>query len=259
MVVKLVLVDKQTVGTLILLTSAAFLPHLNDAGLIQPIYGLGWSLNFEMYFYAVLAIGLLVSNKSLSLLVIFLMVASPVIWVHLTSNTDKTLGATFKFYGMPVALFFLAGFSIALIKARVPLISLPRSVFANAMFCVLLSITAVLTIGYASVLFTCACVFFAAYSVNEVRPAIRVIRYGSFLGDASYSTYLTHSFILGPAVAIYRATVVNPNSISSIVCLIILSVSVSVVVGAVAYLYVEKWLDNFVKSAITLLSMRRRV
>jgi peptidoglycan/LPS O-acetylase OafA/YrhL len=46
-----------------LLKSLLFIPYLKRSGYIQPLLCPGWTLNFEMFFYLCLAIGLLFSRR----------------------------------------------------------------------------------------------------------------------------------------------------------------------------------------------------
>jgi len=46
-----------------LLYSLFFIPHVNKVGDIAPILALGWTLNYEMYFYFLFAIALTFSIK----------------------------------------------------------------------------------------------------------------------------------------------------------------------------------------------------
>jgi exopolysaccharide production protein ExoZ len=49
-------------GLLQILASYAFIPWPAENGLIQPVYSLGWTLNYEMMFYAVFALFLQLSR-----------------------------------------------------------------------------------------------------------------------------------------------------------------------------------------------------
>jgi peptidoglycan/LPS O-acetylase OafA/YrhL len=46
-----------------LLKSLFFIPFTKDSGLIQPLLFIGWSLNYEMFFYLALALGLLIYKR----------------------------------------------------------------------------------------------------------------------------------------------------------------------------------------------------
>jgi exopolysaccharide production protein ExoZ len=53
-------------GFLDLLKSLFFIPFSKENGLIQPLLFIGWSLNYEMFFYCALAIGLLLNKRMLT-------------------------------------------------------------------------------------------------------------------------------------------------------------------------------------------------
>jgi peptidoglycan/LPS O-acetylase OafA/YrhL len=46
-----------------LLKSLFFIPFTKGSGIVQPLLFIGWSLNYEMFFYLALAIGLLISKR----------------------------------------------------------------------------------------------------------------------------------------------------------------------------------------------------
>ncbi len=50
-------------GAVDLLKSLFFIPFTKGSGLIQPLLFIGWSLNYEMFFYLALAIGLLIHKR----------------------------------------------------------------------------------------------------------------------------------------------------------------------------------------------------
>jgi peptidoglycan/LPS O-acetylase OafA/YrhL len=238
--IKLVLVDRQSFTLSAIAASLAFLPHYSDSGLIQPIYGLGWSLNFEMYFYAILASAILFRNNWVGAACILSAIVTPVV-LKAGSPGLADANVALAFYGTSVALLFLVGFGIAIVKRAFPRLHLFGFSAINVLVATAIAGLAVWFTGPAAVACTCCCVLAAALEkrCSAVGP---VIAFGSFLGDASYSTYLTHSFVLGPLVAVYRVTVGSGHPIG-IVLLLVACVVVASVVGALAYLYVEKPLD----------------
>lgn len=255
MALKSVLIDGQVVTWAVILTSAAFVPQYNDIGIIQPLYGLGWSLNFEMYFYAVLALGVLIGRGGVSVLLVFGLILIPVLWRACFGDIGESgeVPVAIDFYGMPVALYFLAGLTLAIFKKRFTVFFVCRSAAAVMVVAVAFSVLSVLFKDALGVFFTFASVAVAALESRVSGSGSQVIRFGSFLGDASYSTYLTHSFILGPLVAVYRSTVKLDSTIGVFV-LILCSVVLCNLVGALAYVHVEKRLNAFVHW----LSARRR-
>lgn len=59
-----------------LLGSYFFVPFMNYQGDVAPIYGVGWTLNFEMFFYVLFAVCLLFPRRiGLAVLAVLLLVA----------------------------------------------------------------------------------------------------------------------------------------------------------------------------------------
>ena len=90
-----------------LVTSLLFIPHEAPTGEMQPTLLLGWSLNFEMFFYVVFAIALGVSPKRAPLLCAGWIVAF-VFAIHtFASNSD-----IMNFYARPIVLEFCYGIGV---------------------------------------------------------------------------------------------------------------------------------------------------
>jgi exopolysaccharide production protein ExoZ len=58
------------------LKSILFIPYLNAVGQMRPVHQLGWTLNFEMYFYAAFAAGIIFTTGFRRTL----LVAAPICW-----------------------------------------------------------------------------------------------------------------------------------------------------------------------------------
>lgn len=91
-----------------ILMSLAFLPYLRETGLLMPVLGVGWTLNYEGFFY-VLAAGCLVlpPGRRLGALVLVLLA---LVGLGLTLPTE---GALARFYTSPLLLEFAAGLGLA--------------------------------------------------------------------------------------------------------------------------------------------------
>ena len=62
------------------LASLIFVPSFNERGLLQPIIGPGWTLNYEAMFYACFALVLLLGRR-LAFLKLAAVLASPCSWL----------------------------------------------------------------------------------------------------------------------------------------------------------------------------------
>lgn len=88
-----------------LLYSLFFIPHVNAAtGETLPTLILGWSLNFEMYFYVVFALALLWGGRRAPMISVAVIVTLTAI-ITFSGSSDPVLA----FYGRPIVLEFCYG------------------------------------------------------------------------------------------------------------------------------------------------------
>ena len=189
------------------LLSILFIPHQGaDPIYGRPVYGLGWTLQYEMAFYLTVAFSLY-----LNLRVGVVLVAG--VFLTLTGlNACGYLGSAnpLAYLGAPIVLYFLAGVAIALARQKLGSESTNwiRPGFWGAFLICFLLLAITITIrswlgdGLLShVLAPISAVLAAAscgLAVEKPKPSlVKSISRG--LGDSTYSIYLTHSFLLGPA------------------------------------------------------------
>ena len=179
--------------------SLFFIPYLNDYGKFRPILGVGWSLNFEMLFYAIFAIALLFP-KRLGMAVMLLTIPALVTLGSIATPSGALLAWT-----MPVMLEFVAGVVIG--------IAFQRGMLAPRLLVPMLIATLALVVIQEVVLtspnvphqelswrvshwaFAIAIMLGALVTLqaNEEKAVNRVV---TKIGDASYSLYLTHVIVL---------------------------------------------------------------
>jgi exopolysaccharide production protein ExoZ len=98
-----------------LVKSLLFIPFRKESGLIQPMLFLGWTLNFEMFFYVVIGLSLLVYKRRA------LVVTSLFIVAVVAACTPYRLESTLaEFYAKPVALEFIIGMAAYHVCTQVP-------------------------------------------------------------------------------------------------------------------------------------------
>ena len=181
-----------TVGGLAyILKSYAFIPAARPDGVVQPAFGLGWTLNCEMFFYAVFTPFLLLRQRAAVLatvtcLTLFVLAGA---YIGLPS-------VVLRFWSQPIILEFCAGMVLALLAGR---LTLPMSLR------LLLAMLALLALhlhphegperfyawGIPAVLLVLA--------ASTGKPAARLPVLELWLvrfGDASYAMYLVHPFAM---------------------------------------------------------------
>jgi exopolysaccharide production protein ExoZ len=179
----------------VLLRSLTFMPIVDDSGRVQaPILFVGWSLNYEMLFYVLFAITLLLRNprwRPVLLASLVFVLVSLGAW-----SDDPYLG----YWGDTIALEFVFGISVWWLTRGRPA---PRWLAAGLGSFALgaLAMPAVLgseTVREAATLrwgLPAAVIVWAAVSLEHSGWALR----SPFLlrqGDASFALYLVHPFVL---------------------------------------------------------------
>lgn len=216
------------------LASYLFIPVERPDGAVQPLYSLGWTLNYEMYFYALFALTLASSKRKPVVMLIGILLATVVL------GRIVSLPQPLDFWTRPIVLEFAFGMALALLKAQG--FVLPRGLRAalaiGGMIWLLAGANShmprPLAYGLPAALFVAA----AALGAERARTKTWFARLGNALGEASYALYLIHPFaIRAGREAILRTglgTVVGPWGYVALV-----------LVGAVAAsLLVFRWYER---------------
>ena len=218
--------------------SLLFIPFVSPrTGEIQPLLIAGWTLNFEMFFYAVFACGLLLARRHRALFVCTILsalVASP-----LVMSPSSAVALT---YTSPLLIEFMIGCLLGIMYERK---ALPRP--AVAVFLLMTGCGLLLASGMLSAANISAVRFFhwgmPAFLIVTgalgLEPSLRDWRLPRLLGDASYSIYLTHGVVLSvmKSAAMLSGKAGQPimsGGFISAGCL------ASVVAGVAVYFVVEK-------------------
>ncbi|UVM69586.1 acyltransferase [Pseudomonas sp. B21-009] len=171
-----------------LLKSLLFVPIQNPTGIgFFPMMTVGWTLNYEMAFYAVFLISMFSPHK--------LRIFALAIGICLLYWVAPTLGGAFEFYGNPIVFEFLLGVAIAYAYRRGWVNRIKPTVALVGTGCAL-----GLIIYYGQVTHSpvrsgipCAIIILCALSQEHILPRSTIL---TQLGDWSYSTYLCHILII---------------------------------------------------------------
>jgi exopolysaccharide production protein ExoZ len=221
--------------------SYLFLPSYNESGQLQPVVGVGWTLNFEMFFYVMFAAALALRISptrfvtilfgGLSILALFRQPGWP----------------AFAFWFDTIVLEFVAGMYIAhwcMAGVRVPPVA--AGALATAGFVGLLwpwgvvpDMMRVLTWGIPAMMIVAGVALLEPVLQGRV-PAPLIS-----LGDSSYALYLFHPMI-APIAPALLAKAAMPNAPLSIV----LSITVSIVAAIAVYRFGERPMTDFLKGFV---------
>lgn len=188
--------DTATLNYAQIIRSYIFLPGLSAAN-GDPILALGWTLNLEMFFYAVFAIFILLFRSRAPIFTaLFLIVFA--LSHGLFIDTIYIL----EFWSKPIILNFAVGMGLAALYSRGARLTRPMGIVAiTASILLFLGLTHINLDAwgdYRDIPFgVAACLFVAGMGLVPDAPRQGPLgRSAVLVGDASYTLYLSHPFIL---------------------------------------------------------------
>ncbi|HVA15770.1 MAG TPA: acyltransferase [Stellaceae bacterium] len=233
------LLQSTTAGPREILDSLAFIPYQRPDGAVHPIVFVGWTLNYEMLFYLIFSIGMLLPKRTLGLWFVLIVLAVAAI-AGLILHPANTIGA---FYTAPIILEFGAGICLGLMLTSRRFsnsrhVRYPAIVVAIVAFGFMLAgptlwpnldrawsagIPAFLIVGSA-----------LALEISGIKLNAKWLQ---LLGAASYSIYLTHFFVTQVFAKI--ALHLSRFGIPIIIAIGVGAFAVVALVGIVAHLRLE--------------------
>lgn len=237
------------------LASLFFIPWINPADpsgiMIAPVIVPGWTLNYEMYFYLVFGLLLyLPQSVRLSAMLGVFSLISVICWLS-PVDTTPTL-----FYGHLVVFEFLAGAVIGRLY-----MSGHRLAAAPALALMAVAALAMLAFDAYHVpvdrLFKfgipAAVIVYAATAMDLSRaPTFSRLRY---VGDASYSIYMTHIFVLAGARMLYPR--LPFDLLRNEFVFVAMSLALSVLVGILVHWLFEAPVDKYLNRNSALRRLQR--
>jgi exopolysaccharide production protein ExoZ len=205
-----------------LIASLFFMPWRNpaDMTMIVPVVVPGWTLNYEMFFYLVFALLLPLPERFRipALAAAFIAILT---LCHILPETTAT-----KFYGEPIILEFLAGVALGWLYSEKILLPKNLAWLALIVGAIFLLVNERLT-GPDSRFYAWGIpAIFIVYGAASIDfSKFPVVGWLNYLGDCSYSIYITHAFALAflRIVSSHLSIGLLHNPVSFIILCILLS------------------------------------
>ena len=238
-----------------LVKSLFFIPFVKSNGMVQPVVFVGWTLNYEMFFYLLFALSLVITARNLRLGCML----AVLIGLSLAGVCFPAPNRIYGFYTNPVMLEFGAGMFLGAIWAKMPasrgwvaaawagltlaaaLFALRSAYWPDSHRVVGFGIPAFLIVSSALVL----------------ERAGRVVQAGwiLLLGNASYSIYLTHFFVTQAGKK--AANGLHVHTPLSAIMIALTTAIVLAFVGIAVHRRIEIPLNRLAKNATLWLANRR--
>jgi exopolysaccharide production protein ExoZ len=183
------------------LASYFFIPYWRPSGVIDPLYGIGWTLNYEMFFYVVFAVAL-VARREIAVVSVGTFLIAFVSIVSLNGHFPLQIA----YLANPRILEFVFGMGIAMLyRAGVRL--------SPAVSFILVGLAIAEAIWWDDLprwmgWGVPASQIVAAFALAD--PPVPIPLIFERLGDASYALYLTHPAVISAARALSQKGYLAP-------------------------------------------------
>jgi exopolysaccharide production protein ExoZ len=188
------LMQSTTADPVQLAKSLAFIPFPRADGAMHPTVFVGWSLNYEMAFYLLFALGMALPGRWLGLALTCALLVLAVVLGQLLRPASPVLA----FYAQPVILEFGAGMVLGALLPGLPAAPgwrWPAAALGVAAFAVMLAGPVLLPGQDRAVMFGIPAVVVVACAVIAEKDGLKAgAGWIQTLGSASYAVYLTHFF-----------------------------------------------------------------
>jgi len=207
------LMGSTTADPLQVVKSLLFIPFERGDGTVHPTVFVGWTLNYEMMFYLLFALGMLPGRR-----VGLALTGALLVGVVAAGAILKPADPVLNFYVQPVILEFAAGMALGVILPRLPAapgMRWPAPIVGAAAMAAMISAGFLWPTQERALIFGAPAVVTVAAVVIAERAGFRAnVGWVQLLGAASYAVYLTHFFCtqavskvaerldLGPALAL---------------------------------------------------------
>jgi exopolysaccharide production protein ExoZ len=230
-----------------IIASYLFIPVPRLDGIMQPVVGQGWTLNYEMFFYFIFTLSVFARRRAA------VVVASVLLIVAVVIGRVAPVSTAFDYWCQPIILEFIFGMSLGLAfreGIRIPAWSGWVLVALGLAIIILLPLEGdaydekrVLLLGVPAAMIT------GGATLGDLAKPSAPMRMMSVIGDASFSLYLFHSFPNRGILYLSVALGLNPAAAPwlYLTVALILGIAMSVVMYAVieapATRTLRRWLN----------------
>ncbi len=219
------------------IASYGFIPEANANGAVRPLLALGWTLNYEMFFYVLFALGMLLPLRkgllALCALFIALLGLGALGPWHNTQVDFWTSHLLAEFLlGVGIGLMARRGFTMNGVEALfVGALGVAGAVVMGPLWGMETEIPELARAGVPAAFLVAAAVLGPDVSRNKVTVWL------AFVGDASFALYLIHPFAIRPLREVWMRVA---DGYLPMPLYLLAAVAGAIGVAALVHLYVER-------------------
>lgn len=238
--------DMARLNTEELLKSLFFIPYFNAEGKHRPVLGQGWTLNYEMAFYIVVAASLFL-RKAWAIAAI----TGSFLLVWFVGNILHPQSEVLRIWSVPIIFEFLLGFYIAAARSKWLAAErmLPRIPGVNLLVAAIL-LGHIALFGRDAPLWVNALVGLVTVSLcvltQNSAPKDIIQRAMVRLGDSSYSLYLSHNLSLLVVGVLWRGIF----GAAALWAYIPVVIATGLTIGHLCYLLIERPGTKWMRKAL---------
>lgn len=231
--------------------SILFIPHFKNNGNLYPMLSVGWSLNYEMFFYFCIWISIIFAKNLYISITSSILLISYLIFGNYSENSVLQ-----SFFGNSRVFEFLFGiFAFNLYKSKLmPKCNALTSIFIAASSFGLMAylelanyenLAHVLKFGLPSIILILALVGLEETDFIKKNSLANLI---SIVGDASFAIYLSHYYIISGIrkIGFPKLNIINPNKQLEVITILF----TCTLAGLILYVLVDKPLSKYFKKKL---------
>ncbi|MBK8816089.1 MAG: acyltransferase [Methylococcaceae bacterium] len=223
-----------------LLKDLLFFPHVNSQypAKVAPIVIQGWTLNYEMLFYILFGLGLIL-GKIRTFFVITALSIFVVVGLFLNNEGLIAKDVVLDFYTRDIILEFGLGILAQKILFKWNLFQFSRSVWLVIALFGFILLYKLSNIQNPRIILSGIPAFIIVVSITRASVDFKSYLL-KLLGDSSYSIYLFHLSSFGAIKPLQKLLESSANDDKTILLLVFASISVSVISGVIIHVFIEK-------------------
>jgi exopolysaccharide production protein ExoZ len=224
-------------------------PYFNQDGKHFPVLGVGWTLDYEMLFYAILT-GCLLLKRTAGLIALFVLFGLIFAAGHIPGAPEFL-----RIWSNPIIFEFLAGVVLALIRIRfgvlIPFRAHPLILLAPIILLTILGDDARGPWEWANFPVGFVLVAFAVLGLDQ-RDGV-LSRAIATMGDWSYSLYLLHEFVVMAVGSVWHRAFGG----HALYALGVVTIAIALACSCASFIYLERPITRSLRARVGVQSLRK--